>query len=109
MTLSRRDFLAGTPAALAGFGLMQAPVSSRTIALVGDTPPLESARQLVHLVETHPAVADNYLVDGAVDALEKAMAAWRCSRCAEAGSSMSGSARQRRAGRATAYSNQRAS
>jgi threonine aldolase len=92
MTLSRRAFLAGAPAAIAGFGLMQgAPAlfaqgaakrpavqaTARTVALVGDAAPLtplETARQLVHLVETHPLADDNYLEEGAVDALEKAMA-----------------------------------
>jgi threonine aldolase len=92
MTLSRREFIAGTPAALAGLGLSGAPAllaqgvatkrdkasTSRTVTLVGDAAPmapLESARQLAHLVESHPDAADNYLKGGAIDALEQAMAA----------------------------------
>ncbi|WP_158882378.1 beta-eliminating lyase-related protein [Rhodanobacter sp. L36] len=92
MTLSRRGFLTAAPAAIAGIGLMQGAPSlfaqgaakrpaiastSRTVALVGDSAPLtplETARQLVQLVETHALADDNYLEEGAVDALEKAMA-----------------------------------
>jgi threonine aldolase len=92
MTLSRRAFLAAMPAATAGLGFMgapalfarniaktsAAPVSSRTVALLRDSAPLsplEMALQLVHLVGKQPQVDDNYLEHGAVEALEKTMAA----------------------------------
>lgn len=93
MTLSRRTFLAGLPAAVGGLGLMQAapalfaasvakktpaPVSARTVALLRDAAPLsplEEARRLAHLVERYPLAEDRYLEGGAVGELEKSMAA----------------------------------
>lgn len=93
MTLSRRTLLARAPAALAGFGLLQAApalfaqgaakqpaaaITARTVALVRDDAPLsalEMAQHLVKLVESRPLAEDNYLKGGAVDALENVMAA----------------------------------
>lgn len=56
----------------------EAPANARTVALLRDSAPLnplEMAQHLVNLVGTHSLVDDNYLESGAVDALEKAMAA----------------------------------
>ena len=93
MTLSRRAFIARAPAAIAGLGLLQGspalfaqaamkptprPITSRTVALLRDSAPLsplEMTQRLANLVMSHPLAEDNYLEQGAVDALEKAMAA----------------------------------
>ncbi|HEX4651972.1 MAG TPA: beta-eliminating lyase-related protein [Granulicella sp.] len=95
MKLNRRHFLlTGAPAAAAGLSLLQtspmllaqaptrpapaAPITDRTVALVGDAVPITPqgrTQQLAHLLEKSPNPTDVYLANGAVQQLEAAMAA----------------------------------
>jgi threonine aldolase len=95
MKLNRRHFLlTGAPAAAAGLSFLQsstallaqaagrpvpaAPITERTISLVGDAVPITAqgrTQQLAHLLERSPNSTDVYLANGAVQELEAAMAA----------------------------------
>jgi threonine aldolase len=95
MKLNRRHFLlTGAPAAAAGLSLLHssttllaqaavrpapaAPITERTISLVGDAVPITPqgrTQQLAHLLERSPSPTDVYLANGAVQQLEAAMAA----------------------------------
>jgi threonine aldolase len=93
MKLNRRDFLfTSAPAAVAGLGLLQssstllaqaqsarpvAPITDRTVALVGDAVPISPQgriQQLAHLFDKQPHANDVYLKSGAVEELESAIA-----------------------------------
>jgi threonine aldolase len=92
MKFNRRHFLlTGAPAAAAGLSLLQssttllaqsparpAPITDRTVALVGDAVPVTPqgrTQQLAHLLERSPNPTDVYLANGCVQQLEAAMAA----------------------------------
>jgi threonine aldolase len=95
MKLNRRHFLlTGAPAAAAGLSLLHhsttllaqatghpapaAPITERTISLVGDAVPITPqgrTQHLAHLLERSPNPTDVYLANGAVQELEAAMAA----------------------------------